>query len=83
MKQLLFSLLFLAQAALSVAQGLPRVAPSTVGLDANHLKYADKAIEKAIAHKDIPGAVLAVVRHGKLAYLKPTAINASFPTRKR
>lgn len=53
-----------------MAQGLPLVTPAAVGLDAKHLKYADKAIEKAIAHKDIPGAVLAVVRHGKLAYLK-------------
>lgn len=70
MKKLFFSFLFLMQALVSMAQGLPLVTPAAVGLDAKHLKYADKAIEKAIAHKDIPGAVLAVVRHGKLAYLK-------------
>lgn len=70
MKTLFFSFLFLMQALVSMAQGLPLVTPAAVGLDAKHLKYADKAIEKAIAHKDIPGAVLAVVRHGKLAYLK-------------
>ena len=70
MKTLFFSFLFLMQALVSMAQGLPLVTPAAVGLDAKHLKYADEAIEKAISHKDIPGAVLAVVRHGKLAYLK-------------
>lgn len=70
MKKILLSILVLAQAAIMTAQGLQVVAPETVGLDAKHLKFADAAINKAIAHKDIPGAVLAVVRHGKLAYLK-------------
>lgn len=46
------------------AQPLQRVAPEQVGMNSRHLTYADQAIEKAINNKDIPGAVLAVVRHG-------------------
>lgn len=53
-----------------VAQPLQRVAPEQVGMDSRKLMYADEAIEAAIAHKEIPGAVLAVVRNGKMAYLK-------------
>lgn len=52
------------------AQPLQRVAPEQVGMSSRHLMYADQAINKAIAEKEIPGAVLAVVRHGKMAYLK-------------
>lgn len=67
----LVSLLFLwfgLQA--TVAQPLQRVAPEQVGMDSRKLMYADEAIETAIANKEIPGAVLAVVRNGKMAYLK-------------
>ncbi len=39
-------------------------------MDSQRLLWADEAINKAIAEKEIPGAVLAVVRHGKMAYLK-------------
>ena len=52
------------------AQPLSRVAPEQVGMDSQRLLWADEAINKAIAEKEIPGAVLAVVRHGKMAYLK-------------
>ena len=51
------------------AQPLQRVAPEEVGMDIRLLTNADKLIEEAIAEKRTPGAVLAVVRHGKLAYL--------------
>ena len=54
----------------ATAQPLQRVAPEQVGMDSRKLMYADEAIETAIADKDIPGAVLAVVRNGKMAYLK-------------
>ena len=52
------------------AQPLQRVAPEQVGMDSQRLLWADEAINQAIAQKEIPGAVLAVVRHGKMAYLK-------------
>lgn len=66
--RLLIALLLGTQAAM--AQSLQRVAPEQVGMSSRHLMYADQAINKAIAEKEIPGAVLAVVRHGKMAYLK-------------
>lgn len=66
--RLLIALLLGTQAAM--AQSLQRVAPEQVGMSSRHLMYAEKAINKAIAEKEIPGAVLAVVRHGKMAYLK-------------
>lgn len=52
------------------AQGLDKCDPSEVGLSASQLLYADSAIYKAINEKETPGAVLCVVRHGKIAYLK-------------
>ena len=41
-----------------------------VGMDAEHLSLVDDVIWDAIRAEDIPGAVLAVVRHGKMVYLK-------------
>ena len=66
----LFILLFSLLCATSQAQTLERVSPESVGLDATRLQNADAAINKAIGNKNIPGAVLAVVRHGKMAYIK-------------
>lgn len=61
------------------AQTLPKALPQQVGMDTHRLQNADKAIEKAIADKEIPGAVLAVVRHGKMAYLKAYGNKQVFP----
>lgn len=72
----LFIILFTVQ---SNAQGLQRVAPEQVGMDSRKLMYADEAIEEAIANKDIPGAVLAVVRNGKMAYLKAYGNKRVYP----
>ncbi len=72
--------LFLALLALQAnAQSLQRVAPEQVGMDSRKLMYADEAIETAIANKDIPGAVLAVVRNGKMAYLKAYGNKRIYP----
>ena len=65
---LILSLFFLSFQALG--QPLQRVAPEQTGMNSRQLTYADKAIETAINNKEIPGAVLAIVHHGKLAYLK-------------
>ena len=62
--------LFLHAFFLTKAQSLPRVTPETAGMDSRRLAYADSAILRSIAADEIPGAVLAVVRFGKLAYLK-------------
>lgn len=62
--------LLLAGILAAQAQPLERVLPEEVGMSSEHLRYADLAIERSIADGDIPGAVLAVVRNGKMAYLK-------------
>ena len=70
MKTLSYLLVSLFCITSAVAQSLQRVAPEQVGMDSRRLMYADEVIEEAIANKDIPGAVLAIVRDGKMAYLK-------------
>lgn len=71
--------LFLLFSLPSFAQPLPRVAPEQVGMDSHRLLYADQAIQKAISDKEIPGAVLAVVRNGKIAYLKAYGNKRVYP----
>jgi CubicO group peptidase (beta-lactamase class C family)/lysophospholipase L1-like esterase len=63
------------------AQQLERVAPEQVGMSSEQLLYADQAIERAIAEDGIPGAVLAVVRDGKMAYLKAYGNRRVVPTK--
>ena len=79
-KHLIVSCLLLIGAQLAMAQGLPRVAPEEVGMDSRRLAYADQAIVESIAEDGIPGAVLAVVRHGKMAYLKAYGNKRVYPT---
>lgn len=73
----LLVLLFFVQAAF--AQPLQRIAPEQAGMDSRRLMYADEAIETAIANREIPGAVLAVVRGGKMAYLKAYGNKRVYP----
>lgn len=73
-------LLLLSVALQAAAQPLPRVAPEQAGMDSHRLLYADQAIQKAITDKEIPGAVLAVVRDGKMAYLKAYGNKRLYPT---
>lgn len=75
----LFSLFLFVALQTAGAQPLQRVAPEQVGMDSHKLMYADEAIETAIANKEIPGAVLAVVRHGKMAYLKAYGNKRIYP----
>ena len=72
-------LLLFSLQAVTMAQSLQRVAPEQVGMDSRKLMYADEAIEEAIANKEIPGAVLAVVRNGKMAYLKAYGNKRIYP----
>lgn len=64
---------------ISQAQYLPRVAPEEVNMSSQHLLYADEAILQAIEKKEIPGAVLAVVKDGKMAYLKAYGNRSVYP----
>ena len=49
---------------------IERVAPDSVGLDARHLGYIADKVEHYIANGSTEGAVVAVVRDGKLAYIE-------------
>ena len=63
------------------AQTLQRVAPEQVGMDSRRLMYTDELIEAAIANEEIPGAVLAVVKDGKMAYLKAYGNKRVYPNK--
>lgn len=67
----LISLLIVAvMPIMGAAQALKHVRPERVGMSSERLLVADSIIQDAIHRGDIPGAVLAVVRHDKIAYLK-------------
>ena len=62
------------------AQYLPQVSPEQMGMDTKRLQRADLVINQAIANKEIPGAVLAVVKDGKMAYLKAYGNKQIYPS---
>lgn len=71
MKFLLFlSTFFFITISLANESTLSTVRPSEVGLSQNRLERIDKVFKKSIANKEIPGAVIAISRYGKVAYLK-------------
>lgn len=61
------------------AQPLPLVNPEKAGMDKSRLIYADNAINQSVQDGNIPGAVLAVVRHKKLAYMKAYGNKQIYP----
>lgn len=79
MKRFSLSLFIVLMALQAMAQPLQRVAPEQVGMDSRQLRYADQVIKAAISDKAIPGAVLAVVRNGKMAYLKAYGNKRVYP----
>ena len=52
------------------AAALPRVEPDAVGLDAIKLATMDAIVAEGIAAKKMPGCVVCIGRHGKIAWLK-------------
>lgn len=62
------------------AQHLQIVTPEQVGMDSKKLVLAGRVIEQAIDSREIPGAVLAVVKDGKMAYLKAYGNKQVYPT---
>lgn len=51
------------------AQGLPSATPEQVGLSSQRLGAVSEWLRSEVAQKKIPGAVLMVVRGGKIAYV--------------
>ena len=70
MKNLPLILVLSLFAITAYAQPLKKVTPSEAGMDPVRLSQVDRIIEESINNGEIPGAVLAVVRDGKMAYLK-------------
>lgn len=67
----LFMTVLNASAADTVKQmRLPIVAPEKVGMDSTLLAHIDAAIENGIEQKMMPGCVVCIGRHGKIAFLK-------------
>jgi CubicO group peptidase (beta-lactamase class C family) len=63
-------------AALSAAEppAFPRATPASVGLASAPLGEATALLKRFVADKKISGAVAAVARHGKLAYLESVGV---------
>jgi len=76
-----FYILFLAciLSLSALAQQLPRVNPEKAGFDFNRLSKVDNVINESISKKEIPGAVLAVVKDGKMAYIKAYGNKSVYP----
>ncbi|MBA3694232.1 MAG: beta-lactamase family protein, partial [Acidobacteria bacterium] len=62
------------------AQSLPVAAPQTVGMSAERLNQIDALIEKDIADKKLPGAVVLIGRKGKIVYRKAFGNRSLMPT---
>ncbi|HEY6258740.1 MAG TPA: serine hydrolase domain-containing protein [Xanthobacteraceae bacterium] len=52
------------------ADPLPRATPEDVGMSSERLALIGKAVNSEIAHDQLPGAVLAIARRGKLVYFE-------------
>jgi uncharacterized protein YbbC (DUF1343 family)/CubicO group peptidase (beta-lactamase class C family) len=66
--------------AFAYAQSLPVAAPQTVGMSAEKLNRIDALIEKDIADKKLPGAVVIVGHKGKIVYRKAFGNRSLVPT---
>ena len=61
----------LCGSSIALAQeAFPRGQPGEVGMSAERLALIRKSVEAEIAAGQMPGAVLAIARHGKLVYLE-------------
>jgi CubicO group peptidase (beta-lactamase class C family) len=56
------------------AEPLPRATPASVGLAPAVLDEATALLQRSVAGKQMAGAVAAVARHGKVAYLEPVGV---------
>ncbi|MDR3132799.1 MAG: serine hydrolase [Prevotellaceae bacterium] len=53
--------------------------PKAAGLEEQKLTYIDSAVRQSLLRGDMPGAVIAVVRHHKLAFLKAYGHKQVYP----
>jgi uncharacterized protein YbbC (DUF1343 family) len=69
-----------ALARCAAGASLPEAQPESVGLDPVRLARIDAAVERAVARKQVPGAVVLVGRRGKLAYARAFGHRAVAPS---
>src|SRR3989442_10429431 len=62
------AILTFAHQAISIQ--LPSSPPAAVGMSAERLARMDEVIQASIAKKELPGAVVLVARHGRIAWRK-------------
>jgi len=62
------------------SQGLPVVAPQTVGMNAAKLNQIDALVEQDIKDKKLPGAVVLVGHKGKIVFRKAYGNRSLVPT---
>ncbi len=56
--------------AQTITAQLPQTAPAALGMSAERLARMDQAIQASIEKKELPGAVVLVARHGRIAWRK-------------
>ena len=78
MRRLLLGCVLAGLAAMAQAGELPRAAPESVGLDAGRLDNITRMLKADVAEKKLPGAVVLVARHGKVAF--ETVVGQRDPT---
>ena len=68
MKRLLLASVMFGLSQFATAAELPRGDPASVGIDPHQLDMITAALDKDVADHVMPGAVLVIMRHGKIAY---------------
>ena len=79
MKKATIFLLSIILSVAAIAQPLLKVTPEQAGMDSNKLSNVDRIIGESIKKGEIPGAVIAVVRDGKMVYLKAYGNKSVYP----
>ena len=67
--------------AQTITAQLPQTAPAAVGMSAERLARMDQVIQASIEKKELPGAVVLVARHGRIAWRKSYGSRAVEPQR--
>jgi uncharacterized protein YbbC (DUF1343 family) len=75
------SLAILALSHQAISIQLPSGTPGTLGMSAERLGRMDQVIETSIEKKELPGAVVLVARHGRIAWRKAYGARAVEPQR--
>ncbi len=68
MRRILLAGVFAAVSSVASAADLPRANPASIGLDPHQLDAITAQINHDVADHVIPGAVLLILRHGKVGY---------------